>query len=250
MITTSDIAAIYVKRELRKGNLTRDTPLPLCDIQTSSYVTREADTLSRLVGNIANLKPKDLESRKPDPIATMFNEIDGSKSVDARKFNSAIWSVKNRENYLPEIGQVLLTLADDVEISPLPQIDAVMVNECWQPIAVLKIAKNERNIAQAARDFESVLTSPDSPYHGCIPLYISRIPKDDGSEKPLISEDNPLSKQFGKLNIRSIGLQAFYSQYCNSDSLYIDALVITAQAMHREQKLEHNYDMREIFNLL
>lgn len=248
IITTSEIADIYVHRELRSGNLTRDTPLPLCQISLCNDPMTSAFTrFNSVVCNIANLKSK--EHLKVDPIASMFNEVDGTRAADAKQYNRAVWGVKNRENYLPELGSLLLSLADCVEISPLPQIDAVLVDNDWKPIAVLKTSKTERITSQVGKDFEEVL-GHDSPYHGCIPLYISRVPNGDGEEKPLFSEDHPLAPQYKHLNIRSIGLQSFFTKYCKNDSLYIDALVVTAQAMHKEGKLEHNYDMRSIFNLL
>lgn len=75
LISVSDIAKVYIFKQLRAGSVTRNTALPLCDININfNFPHSVAELMAQLVNKLCKSKS---EPQKTDPIAASFNEANG-----------------------------------------------------------------------------------------------------------------------------------------------------------------------------
>jgi hypothetical protein len=237
----SDITAIYIKGASQSGMITRNTPLPLSQIQdvTSLFCSDAKDKLNSLIVKLMNVKS---ECLKPDPVSGLLTEIELAKcsNYDKKHFINDSMNTKLRSNQFPDLNKILLTMAEGVEASTLNGVDAVLYDENWKPRALIFIDSMPSLTVKKGKKIYSQMSNyalnPSSVYHGCEMIYVSRIPKSD------IYKDN---KQ-----IRQMSLQQFYENFCSDKDAYVNSLLLIARIMSAHDRLPADYDMRNILNLL
>lgn len=241
-------------------NLNETLPISELAIDFGSFDTDGVKDLISKIEDIIAGSRVNKKLTKPDPLAALLMSIDrpGRQLTEEEyeQFEQARIADKWRGNRIGDLNEAILNIFQNVTLSEAGKLDIIVNDKNGEAVAIAEVKNryNTMNAASAIRTrhaMESLVLDRGATYYNADAILVERIPKADGRETKFNPSDPARGTQGADTDkIKRMGMQQFFTKYCEDELAYIKAIILVAQVLRGKGIITDDFDMKFIFKLL